>query len=188
MLRIEPTVVELLRGCRTTTAALGLVSDAVRTRQTTAHLLGIRIAERRTVRWRGRILAAMPDVAAGALSVLELMDAKLRRAHGLPAGDRQVRRDLKGVEYLDVMVREFRLHVELDGRLGHDRATETWRDMRRDNASEVSQLRHLRYGFADLYDRGCEAMIEQALVLRQEGWTSPFRRCPACPLQLPPEV
>jgi hypothetical protein len=178
----------MLGDCGNATAALALVSDAVRTRQTTAGRLGIAIAERRNVRWRGHVLAVMPDVAAGALSVLELMDARLRRTHGLPAGERQVRRDRHGVAYLDILIREYRLHVELDGRLGHERARERWRDMRRDNASELRQLRHLRYGFADMFDRGCEAMIEQAVVLRQEGWLDPFGLCPRCPLPLPSEV
>jgi hypothetical protein len=46
-------------------------------------------------------------------------------------------------------------------------------------------LRHLRYGWADLIDRPCEAAIEQGVILRQQGWTGPFRRCPHCPDQLP---
>ncbi len=80
-----------------------------------------------------------------------------------------------------VLIDEFRLHVENDGRLGHDRAQEIWRDMRRDNRSELLGYRHLRYGWADLVDRGCQVALEQAEVLRQQGWRGRFRRCPHCP-------
>jgi hypothetical protein len=88
-------------------------------------------------------------------------------------------------EYLDILIDEFQLHVELDGRLGHDRARELWRDMKRDNRSEELRLRGLRYGWADLADRPCDAAIQQAIILRQQGWTGPFIRCAACPDRLP---
>jgi hypothetical protein len=187
-LRIEPTVVQMLSGAPTATAALALVAGAVGSRQTTAERLAAAIRERTQIRWRRQALEALPDVRAGAHSVLELLDARLRRRHGLPPGERQFRRDRKGVEYLDVVIREFRLHVELDGRLGHEKFLERLRDMRRDNASELGQMRHLRYGYADMYDRGCEAMIEQAVILRQQGWTGRFRRCRRCPVVVPPDL
>jgi hypothetical protein len=42
--------------------------------------------------------------------------------------------------------------------------------MRRDNRSEVMRLRELRYGWADMVDKPCEVAIEQAVILRQQGW------------------
>jgi hypothetical protein len=57
--------------------------------------------------------------------------------------------------------------------------------MRRDNRSEIAQLRHLRYGWADVVDRPCAVAMEQALVLRQQGWDGEFVRCPACPPEEP---
>jgi hypothetical protein len=89
------------------------------------------------------------------------------------------------VEYLDVYDEEFRVHVELDGRLGHDRAGESWRDMRRDNRSEVAQMRHLRYGYVDVFGSGCAVMVEEALVYRQQGWVGPFRTCRRCSSRRP---
>jgi hypothetical protein len=130
-------------------------------------------------------LEALPDVARGAHSLLELKDSRIRRRHGLPPGKRQFRRDKAGVEYLDVLIEEWMLHVELDGRLGHDRAQEMWRDMRRDNRSVVQRMRHLRYGWADVVHRPCDVAIEQAIVLRQQGWTGRFKRCRDCPNDLP---
>jgi hypothetical protein len=117
-----------------------------------------------------------------------LKDSSIRRRHGLPRGKRQKRRDADGVEYLDVMIEEYALHVELDGRAGHERVEEEWRDMRRDNRSEVLQLRHLRYGWSDVVHRPCEVAIEQAVILRQQGWRGRFKRCPDCPRDLPPEL
>ena len=137
-------------------------------------------------RWRRIIGEALPDLQAGAQSVLELRDAAMRRKHGLPLGRRQKRRLEDGTEYLDVYIDEWAMHVELDGRLGHDRAREIWRDMRRDNRSVVAAARHLRYGWADMVDRECEVALQQAIVLRQQGWHGRFRRCPQCPPVLPP--
>lgn len=122
---------------------------------------------------------------AGAQSTLEILDAEIRRRHGLLAGARQVRRTAEGVQFLDLLIEEFGLHVELGGRLGHDRATEIWRDMRRDNSSEVAGLRHLRYGSADLIDRPCESASQQGVILRQQGWQGQFKRCKRCPPKLP---
>jgi hypothetical protein len=91
-----------------------------------------------------------------------------------------VRRLRDGTEYLDVVIDEWALHIELDGRLGHDRAREVWRDMRRDNASQVRGIAHLRYGWADIIDRPCAVAEEQARVLRQQGWPGRFVPCRAC--------
>jgi hypothetical protein len=178
---IERTVMDLLATCGSADAALGLVSRAVRTRLTTAGRLRETILGLAKTRWRKVVLDALADVAAGAHSPLELRDAQLRRRHGLPQGERQVRRLGDGTELLDVLIAEYGVHIELDGRLGHDSARDQWRDMRRDNRSEIGGLRHLRYGWADIVDRPCEVAAQQAEVLRQQGWAGSFRRCASCP-------
>jgi hypothetical protein len=183
--RIERTVLDLLADRTTANAALGLVADSIRGGLSSPDALRAALALRPMTRWRRVVLDALPDLRAGAQSVLEVREATLRRRHGLPAGERQVRRLTGGAEYLDVLVAEFGLHVEVDGRLGHDRAREVWRDMQRDNRSEMRGLRHLRYGWADIVDRPCEVAIEQGQVLRQQGWTGRFIRCPRCPHGLP---
>jgi hypothetical protein len=182
--RLERTVLDLLASKRSADEALGLIGDAMRHRATTADRLRAALVARPRTRWRRVILMALPDVAAGAHSVLELKDAAMRRRHGLPMGTRQFTRLADGTEHLDVFVEEWRLHVELDGRLGHDRTREIWRDFRRDNRSEVAKLRHLRYGWSDMIDRPCEIAREQADILRQQGWRGEFRRCPSCPPDL----
>jgi hypothetical protein len=178
---IERTVVDLLASKRNADAALGLVADAVRSRQTTPDRLRETIRSLPKTRWRKVVLEALPDLNAGAHSPLELRDAALRRRHGLPQGARQVRRLADGAEYLDVVIEEYALHIELDGRLGHDGARQQWRDMRRDNRSELAAMRHLRYGWADIVDRPCEVAAQQAEVLHQQGWPGELRRCGNCP-------
>jgi hypothetical protein len=179
--RIERTVLDLLAEKQSADAALGLVGDAIRSRATNVDRLRDALRQKPSARWRKVVLQALPDVGAGAHSPLELRDAALRRRHGLPSGTRQAGRLADGTEYLDVVIEEFGVHIELDGRLGHDRTRERWRDMRRDNRSEVARMRHLRYGWADVVDRPCEVASQQAEVLRQQGWPGPFRRCPSCP-------
>jgi hypothetical protein len=178
--RIERTVLDLLAHRRSADAALGLVADALRNRATTPDRLRSALDARPRTRWRKVVRDAMPDLSRGAQSPLEVRDAQLRRVHGLPIGRRQVRRLRDGTEYLDVVIDEWALHIELDGRLGHDRAREVWRDMRRDNASQVRGIAHLRYGWADIIDRPCAVAEEQARVLRQQGWPGRFVPCRAC--------
>jgi len=177
---IERTVVDLLANQKAADAALGLVGDAIRSRLTSADRLRESITEKPKTRWRKVVLDALPDVRDGAQSPLELREAAIRRRHGLPKGNRQSRRLGDGTEYLDVFIEPYNVHIELDGRLGHDRARERWRDMRRDNRSEIAGVRHLRYGWADVVDRPCEVAAQQALVLRQQGWQGTFRHCPDC--------
>jgi hypothetical protein len=179
--RIERTVLDLVARKTTADAALGLVADSLRHRATTPERLRSALEGRPRARWRKVILEALPDLRAGAQSALELRDASLRRLHHLPSGRRQASRLADGTECLDILIEQWRVHVELDGRLGHDRAREIWRDMRRDNRSQLAGLRHLRYGWADIVDRPCHVAIEQAVVLRQQGWTGRFTRCRACP-------
>jgi hypothetical protein len=175
--RVERTVIDLLEVQPTAEAALALVADSLRYRQTTVANLRGTLQLRQQTRWRRIVLDALPDLRAGAESVLELRDAQLRRRHGLPMGVRQWSRLADGTEHLDVYLEEWQVHVELDGRLGHDRAREVWRDMRRDNRSVVAKLKHLRYGWADMVDRPCDVARQQAEVLRQQGWTGTFRHC-----------
>jgi hypothetical protein len=186
--RIERTVLDLLAGAETAAAALSLVADACRDQRCSPDTLRAALALRSRTRWRKVVLEALPDIGAGAQSTLEVRDAQLRRRHGLPVGRRQAKRLTGGVEFLDVLIEDWNVHVEIDGRLGHDRAQEIWRDMARDNRSEMARLRHLRYGWADMIDRPCEVAIQQATVLRQQGWTGRFQRCPTCPRTLPPGV
>jgi hypothetical protein len=183
--RIERTVVDLLADKHNADQAIGVVADAIRGRGTTPDRIRAVLRRLPMTRWRKVVVTVLPDIAAGAHSALEVRDATVRRRHNLPMGKRQAKRLADGTEWLDVLIEEYNMHVELDGRLGHDRAREAWRDMRRDNRSELQRKRHLRYGWADMFDRPCEVAIQQAVVLRQEGWTGRFTPCRQCPPRLP---
>jgi hypothetical protein len=87
--RIERTVIDLLAHAGSAGAALSIVADAMRNRRTTPDRLRLALGETPRVRWRTEVLAALPDVAAGAHSLLEIQDARIRRNHHLPDGERQ---------------------------------------------------------------------------------------------------
>ena len=179
--RIERTVCDLLAGAQDAEQALSIVADAIRTRITTAAKLRAALLDTRSTKWRKVALDALPNIDGGAHSVLELLDVPINRRHGLPQPERQFKRLPDGTEYLDGYLKAWSVHYEFDGRLGHDKAREIWRDHRRDNRSTVNRQRVLRYGWADLIDRGCEVAAERAVVLAQQGWPGAFRRCPRCP-------
>lgn len=74
---------------------------------------------------------------------------------------------------------DFRLVVELDGRLGHT-GMGRFRDMRRDNAATTDGLATLRYGKADVFGIPCEVAEEVGINLMRRGWAGPRTRCPNC--------
>jgi very-short-patch-repair endonuclease len=174
--RVEETVVDLTQTSPTLDRALGWVTNAVGSRLTTAARL-IRVIEgRRRLRRRAALLDAVRDVAEGCQSVLELRYYRdVERAHTLPRGERQQRRDRW---YDDVVYEDFAVQVELDGRRAHP-DDGAFRDHRRDNAAVVSGRRVLRYGFADVVDRPCAVAREVGEVLRSAGWRGTVRPCRA---------
>lgn len=162
----ERTVVDLLGSCDSVDDALALVSRAVQTRTTTAAKLGKRITTARSAKWRTASLDALADVAAGSHSRLELAFAGLLRQHGLPLGRRQARVAVGSrTTYVDMAYGDT-VVVELDGRLGHDSATDIWRDMERDNASALAGRTVLRFGWADVHRRPCGVAGQVGAVLK----------------------
>jgi hypothetical protein len=180
--RVEETVLDLTQSARDINDALGWLTRAVAARLTTTDRLLATMQARRRLRWRRLIHSALSDVADGCHSVLELAYLrKVERAHGLPRGQRQVRRTGQR-RYDDVRYRGHCTRVELDGQTAHP-AHERWRDRRRDNAVVVDGDRVLRYGTGDVEDYACTAAAEVITVLRLGGWTGMPRPCgPRCTL------
>ncbi len=170
----EDTLLDLC-GSATAARVVGLVTDAVGSRRTTASLLRAALDGRRRARHR-ELLA---DVALGAESPLELRYLRdVERAHGLPPGDRQNRSGLpfrRDVVYLDVG-----LVVELDGRLGHDGGGR-FRDMSRDNRTALGGEITLRYGTVDVVGRPCSVARQVESALRLRGWAGCITPCSRCP-------
>jgi hypothetical protein len=175
---VEDTVLDL---CDVSTAprAVGLVTDAVGSRRTTAVYLRQALDERRRVRHRQLLEELLADVALGAESPLELRYLRdVERAHSLPSGDRQNRSGLpfrRDVVYLD-----YGLVIELDGRLGHEGGGR-FRDMRRYNRTVLAGEMTLRYGTGDVYGQACGVALQVASALRLRGWSDWLTLCRSCP-------
>lgn len=178
--RLEETVVDLTQTSPDLDRAIGWLVKAVASRRTTAGRLSEALAARHRVRWRRELIAAVSDVAGGCHSMLELSYVRqVERAHRLPRGDRQHKRDRW---YDDVTYTGFGVLVELDGRAAHA-GERVFRDHRRDNAAVLSGAKVLRYGAADVMRRPCVVAGEVAAVLRAAGWTGRPRTCgPGCAL------
>ncbi len=75
---------------------------------------------------------------------------------------------------------EFRVIVELDGRLFHPLSRQA-ADRAKSNAAARAQWLLLRYGWAEVVDRPCVTAAEIAGVLRERGWSGSARPCgPGC--------
>ncbi len=184
--RVEETVVDLTQTARGLEEAYAWMAQSVNQGLTTAQHLLEAIRKRPRLRQRRLLREGLGDVAAGCRSVLELSYVrKVERAHRLPVGERQARVTHAGRRnYLDVLYRQYRTVVELDGEAAHP-YHERFRDRRRDNAVTVAGNPVLRYGTADVEERPCEVAREVGAVLRRAGWSDPLRRCSAASCSIP---
>ena len=177
-LLVPDTVLDLCEGASPRSVE-DLVTRAVQNRLTTPlHLQ--RALDKRSRHSRRRWLTELLlEVSEGAESPLELRFLRdVERRHGLPAGKRQRRTSTPGRR--DVIYPQYKLIVELDGRLGH-LGEGRFRDMGRDNAALIEELTTMRFGFGDVAGSPCLVAAQVAQVLNQRGWPGPFSRCRACP-------
>ena len=184
--RVEETVLDLVDVASHPREAETWVTAACQRRKTTPARLADALGRRRKIRWRAMVEALLSDVASGAQSPLELRHLRrVERAHGLPTGHRQRRVVGARVTWVDVDYREYRLRVELDGRVGHV-GEGRFRDRHRDNRATVDGHATLRYGHADVFGDPCGVAREQARVLTARGWTGTVRSCgPGCTATAP---
>lgn len=153
------------------------ISAALHSRRTSASAITKALAARQRYPQRRLVKALLQDHQDGVHSELERLFRKdVERAHGLPAGARQVRglRYRTDVEYLGGLV-----IVELDGRLGHE-GEDRFRDMGRDNYHVVNRRATLRYGWADVTEIPCLVARQIESVLHTHGWTGVLAPCPRC--------
>lgn len=179
--RIEETVLDLAGAAPALDDACGWITRAVGRRLTTPGRLSTAAEQRERMRWRAELTEMLAADAAGAHSVLEYRYLRdVERPHGLPRGTRQalVRRGSR-TEYRDVLYDGYGLIVELDGRLAHPADTR-WRDIHRDNAAAADGLVTLRYGWADIRQRPCQAAAEVAAVLAHRGYREARPCAPGC--------
>jgi predicted transcriptional regulator of viral defense system len=181
---VEETVLDLTQLAWTFDDACGWITRACGRRLTSEKKLRTALADRRKMRWRaaiGDVLAAAGDGIHSVLEYRYLRDVE--RAHGLPRSRHQVRVVIDGkVAYRDVYYDEYRLAVELDGRLAHP-DDERWRDSLRDNKASARGVATARYGWRDVYGHPCETAMLQAQILRRRGWKGMPRSCSGfCPV------
>ena len=181
--RLEETVLELAHRAPTRIAVIGLLTEAVNSRRTTAGRIRAALLNRPRTRWRRWILRLLADLELGTCSVLEHgYLTRVERPHGLPRPTRQrTRRSDRGNEYRDVEHDEFALVVELDGRTGHVGWTASGRDADRDLDDLAGERLVVRLRWHQVFDRPCRTAHRLGTILQQRGWTGRLRRCgPGC--------
>lgn len=185
--RIEEAVLDLTQVAATFDAAFNVLCQACGSRLTTPERLRLSMAVRQRMRWRDELQDALACFAEGLQSMLEVRYVRdVERPHALPCARRQVPILRQGRRvYLDNLLEQFRVCVELDGQAAHPDG-QRWRDIRRDNASAVAGIITLRYSWADITRRPCEVAAQIAAVLRLRGWAGEPKPCgPACPVGRP---
>lgn len=165
-------------GDRGQAAAIALLSDAVHQGMTTAPRLAESIDGLPRLRQRALLREILVDVASGTRSVLERRYLRdVEHAHGLPQGERQLRRDTaSGVVHRDVCYAVERTLVELDGAFGHRDAVDRWADLQRDLDAAIENHVTLRPGWAQVLEP-CRLAGLVAAVLQSRGWSGAPQRC-----------
>ena len=182
-IRLEEAVLDVAASASSIADAIALLSDACQTRRTTAARLLISGVARPRLRRRATLLAVLRDVADGAYSLLEHRYlTRVERPHGLPTGKRQRRvRIGRWAAYRDVEYLRLGTVIELDGRLGHEDATDRWDDLDRDLDGIVVGKLTVRLGWRHVLEP-CRVAAAIATILRARGWTGQVTGCsPTCP-------
>ena len=181
---VEETVLDLVELASTFDDACGWITRACARWLTTEERLRDALAARKKMRWRPELDDVLAAAGEGIHSVLEyryLHDVE--RVHGLPRSSHQVRVVIDGkAVYRDAYYDEYKLAVELDGRLAHP-DEERWRDSRRDIQAGARGVQTIRYSWRDVYGHPCQTAVLQAQILKRRGWSGTPRACSeGCPV------
>ena len=177
----EHTVLDIADG-GTFDQAVSLAAKAIDLTVATPETLRAALASRPRQSYAAELLEALTDVADGAESAAEVRYVRdVERAHGLPAGRRQV--PVNGGGRRDVEYEEWDLVVEVDGRLGHDGWRARQRDGRRDRKAAATGRLTVRCHWPDLVPTGCELAVDVGDILVTRGWTGRVVPCgDGCPV------
>lgn len=179
---VEDAVLDAAASARDDFAAVAVVAAAVGGRLTTAARLAEALGQRRRIARRAFLRGVVEDVGRGECSVLEREYARrVERAHGLPAGRRQVPGDSRGRVYRDVLYDAQNLWVELDGRPDHTHLADVDADLDRDLDGAVEGRATVRLGWGQVVGRPCRTAARLATLLQARGWPGEPTRCPDCP-------
>ena len=164
--------------------AFSMLADLVQSKALRAAALVEALGHRRRLRDRRLLGELLEDLKAGACSVLEREYLRrVERAHGLPAGERQVADSVAGVSVeRDVSYAAYGLVVELDGRAFHSSAASRDADHARDlDAAAARGLRTVRLTFGQVLGDPCRTAAGIGDLLRLGGWEGQIRSCTDCP-------
>lgn len=178
-LRTEEAVVLVAARAADDRTTVGIVTDAVQARHTTAARLRAVVDSRARLPRRALLLDVLDGLEHGAESVLE--HAYLRRvegAHGLPRGVRQG--SVVGADRHDVVHEAERVVIELDGRAHHSLANDRFHDLQRDISSAVAGHVTVRLGWGQVLGAPCETARRVGELLRVRGWRGEIRPCARC--------
>ncbi|MFE4000494.1 hypothetical protein ACFX43_17065 [Nocardioides sp. YIM B13467] len=164
--------------------AFAVLADLVQAKAVRAAALVEALRRRPRMRDRRLLGELLEDLNDGACSVLEREYLRrVERAHGLPAGERQVADSVAGVSVeRDVTYAAYGLVVELDGRAFHGSAAARDADHARDlDAAAVRGLRTVRLTYGQVLGDPCRTATRIGELLRLGGWEGQVRSCPDCP-------
>lgn len=189
--RLEFALLKVASG-RDLEGAVAVLADACAQGRTTPSKLIETLTLLTRLPRRSVLLEILDDVSTGAHSVLERRYLReVEQAHGLPAGERQVREVSAGKQVRrDLKYRAQGVLVELDGQFGHRDAEDRWADLDRDIAAAVSHAITIRLGWAQVL-APCRVASSISTILQSHGWQGTPTRChPECPIPQPcgPEV
>jgi very-short-patch-repair endonuclease len=182
--RIQDTVLDLSATSATFDQAYGWIARAVSRGLVTVSMLRDALDARRRIRWRAWLADSLQESKDGVNSALERRYVRdVERAHGLPAAQRQARREIGGkTHFRDNWYAEYRVAVEIDGPAYH-RDEQVQRDKDRDNLNlAVDGAKTLRFGPVGVTERVCLSATLVAATLRNSGWRGNPRPCrrPGC--------
>ena len=181
-LRLDEALLDVASACWDEAGAVALLADACHEGATTAARLHATLSGRGRLPRRRLLLAILDDVAAGSMSVFERRYLRdVERSHGLPVARRQVRVVTRqGVTFRDVEYSDFRVVVELDGRLVHSGLRREWTDLERDVEAMVRGEATIRFGWGQVLEP-CRGSRVVGRLLQSRGWTGDLRPCgPVC--------
>jgi len=180
----QDAVLDIANTCLTGQDAVNLAIRACQRGATTPDVIAMwmGLPGHRGQRWRAELTDALADIRAGVQSPLEqryLHDVE--QAHALPPGKRLVKaREGTSVLYHDVRYPDYGVGVELDG-VRYHQAGAAGRDVARDNATILSGVLTLRYGWQQVAYHPCGVAREVWTLLVRNGHDGVFRFCgPSC--------
>lgn len=160
--------------------ALAHVTSAVQGRRVNVGQLRAELGRRRGHPHGPLLREVLDDVDAGAESPAEVRYIRdVERAHGLPVGERQGATDAGRRRHHDNRYPAYRLVVEVDGRVGHERWVDRVRDGRRDREVAVGGDLTVRVFWVDVTVDACRTAAEVGELLRARGWTGSPHSCRA---------